>query len=244
MKKKDDLLTITPMEDYIAPKLPTYADDLPDISKKIPRRWKRRAVIAATVGILGTTALTGCSVIEHIVPNHPIVCPDLHWGGAGMSPIYVVQLTEQEALELIRNQLEEAGLSLSEVSPARTVTIDGVYVDFEDADEPHRILQDEIEMQLVDEESEIGIALVSLSWRWSLDSACTREIGERITQTFSAEHGISVGAFFGTEGFIWDGEEVSNHEERVDEERVIIEDKLTDQVQNFIEQLRREGIVE
>ena len=58
-----NLLAFVPLENYKSPDLPTYADDLPNLEKKIPQRWKNKATIAIAAGLLGTTALTGCSVI-------------------------------------------------------------------------------------------------------------------------------------------------------------------------------------
>jgi len=78
-------------------------------------------LIAATIGLLGTTALTCCAVFENTIPEHPIYCRSIHHGGAGGGPIYVAHLTEQEALTIIRDQLEEVGLNLNEVQPPLSV---------------------------------------------------------------------------------------------------------------------------
>ena len=50
MKNKDDVLTISPMEDYKAPELPTYDENKPDLLGKQPKRWKKKAIIALTQG--------------------------------------------------------------------------------------------------------------------------------------------------------------------------------------------------
>ena len=38
MENKNDLLTLTPLGDYEAPKLPTYSDTKPNLEKRIPQR--------------------------------------------------------------------------------------------------------------------------------------------------------------------------------------------------------------
>ena len=163
----DDLLELAPMENYNAPDLPTYIDKRPDLSKKTPRRWKNKAVIAATIGLLGTTVLTGCAFFESTIPEHPIYCRSIHHGGAGGGPIYVAHLTEQEALEIIRDQLEEVGLNLNEVQPPLSVMVEGIYEEGFDGEEAHRLLRDDIEMHLLDEEN--GIGIVTHRWGWELD---------------------------------------------------------------------------
>jgi len=252
-----NLLTLAPMEEYAAPKFPTYKDEKPELAKKMPSRWRNKAVIAATVGILGTTALTGCSVIENVMPNYTIYCPDLHHGGAGGGPIYVVHLTEQEALGIIRSQLEEVGLNLTEISPQLGVTINNVYVEDDWGDDAFRMFNNDIEMQLLDEENEIGIALVNRHWGWRLDGECTIDTQARIVQQFLNEHDLNVGVIFRRsleideawgEDAVWDEERFiyvnGAFEERVDDARVQIENMLIEQIQEFIEQLQEEGIID
>ena len=243
---KDDLLTLIPIIEYQAPDLPTLEKAEAELLKKMPSRWKKKALIAAAAGILGTTALTGCSVIENITPNRTIYCPDLHHGGAGGGPIYIVHLTEQEAVELIRNQLAEVGLNLNEVSPTRAVTINDVYVDSEWDGEVFRVFRDDVGMQLLDEENQVGVVAVNRSWDWGLGSACTIETSQRIVDSFLDEHGTQVGVFFRRSewvGWFDGGDDEVSEEEKV-EARERIEDHLTEQVQNFIAQLREEGVIE
>jgi len=272
MKNKNDLLTLAPMEEYQAPDLPTLEESEPEFLKKLPSRWKNKAMTAAMTGLFGVNMLSGCGntlrdyqsagneptlegnrtvndSIPYAMPNDRIVCPDLHWGGAGESPMYVVYLTEQEALELIRNELAEVGLNLNEISPSRSITVDGVYVEDEWDGDYFRILQDDIEMQMLDEDGEIGVSVISRFWDWGLDTTCTIETSERIVQTFLEDQDVSVGVFFNRSLDAWGtwdeekGVSVLSEEEEA-ELRARIEDELITQVQEFIEQLRVDGIIE
>ena len=246
MINNEDLLTLIPVADYQAPKLPTYEEHKPDLLKKVPSRWKNKAAIAITAGLLGGTALTGCSAIESIMPNRAIYCPDLHHGGAGGGPIYVVYLTEQEALAIIRDQLEAVGLNLNEVLPPQSVTIDGVYVEDDWSGESFEMFRNDLEMQLLDEEHQIGVALVNRYWGWAQNSPCTIATKARIAQTFSDEHGILVGTFFrrsvGIGWGYWDEEDVDEAE--IATARTRIENEISDQVESFIHQLREQGKIE
>ena len=240
-----NILTLTPLGDYEAPKLPTYSDAKLNLEKKIPHRWKNRALIAMTAGLLGTTALTGCSVSQNVEPAPTIYCPDLHYGGAGGGPLYVVHLTEQEALEMIRNQLEEVGLNLNEVLSPYNVIVEGIYEEGFDGGEPHRLFQNGIEMHLLDEENEIGI--VTHRWGWALDGTCTIETNERIVQRFLDEHDILVGVFFrGRIHIGWDdnGRDLEEYEDEIAQAMISLENELTDQIQDFIAQLREEDIID
>ena len=219
MKNKDDLLTkvnlltLAPMEDYQTPDLPTYQDTKPDLSKKIPTRWKNKAMIAATsLTLLSTIPLSSC-------------IPGLHHGGAGGAPMYVVQLTEQEAIEIIRAQLEETGLR------------------FNDPKEPYsvRIDWDTAEIILVNEEKDIRIALVDRWWVWNNEE---REMENRLEftknaiQQFEYEFDINVNSvIFNLQDEVWTRDDQPG---RIEE----IEADIIQQVQDFIEQLRQEGIIE
>ena len=87
---KDFELSISPVETYKAPQLPKKGSDNSALLKKLPSRWQKSAKVLACVGIVGTLALsaTGC----------------LHFGGAGVPPIYIAHPTEQEVYGNITDQ--------------------------------------------------------------------------------------------------------------------------------------------
>jgi hypothetical protein len=105
-------MKIKPVKSYTPPSLPVLTDAAPELLKNMPRRWKKKAAVAACVGVIGMTAFAGC-VIEQF-PERP------HHGGAGGgsdAPDYFVYPTEGSidafaAVELFRNQLETAELDI------------------------------------------------------------------------------------------------------------------------------------
>jgi len=219
--KQNDLLKFAPMENYNAPELPTLEEGTPEILKKMPLRWKSKVMAAAVAGFLGTTTLAGCGVVEEVIT--PITDDyQYHYGGAGEAPMYVVHLTEQEALGIIKSQLEAAGLNFDEPSQPYHVQINWT----------------DAEIVLANEEKDLKIALVNRWWEW-LDSEAERlEFVEYAREQFSEDFGIYVDAFFfnsADELWSYDGSE---------ELRAEFEEDLTRQVQDFIQQLRDEDIIE
>ena len=211
MINEDDLLKLKPLKDYKAPELPTYKDDKPDLEKKTPLRWKSKAMIAVVSGLLGVTTLTGCS------RHWP------HYGGAGGAPMYTVYLTEQEALKIIRTQLEHAGLNLDANPPNETMTYGEGWS------------EREIGIDLFDEENNVGVTVID---NWWGNSQNERAVGIRdALVSYFAEEGIHIGVIFNQQNETWDISEIEHMEEN-------IEEYLLQQVQGFIQQLREEGIID
>jgi len=222
---KVNLLTLAPMEDYQTPDLPTYQDTKPDISKKIPRRWKNKAM--AVTSLFSMTTLTGCSIYESLttIDSDPWETDWLHHGGAGGSPLYVAYLTEQEALGIIRAQLAEVGLKFEEPLQSYSVQINW----------------NTAEVILVHEEKDIRIAFVDRWWGWNNEE---REMEERFEFTenaihqFADEFEINVNSvIFNFQDEVWTRDDESQRREE-------IEADLIQQVQDFINRLREDGIIE
>ena len=178
MIDKDDLLKIIPMGEYEAPELPTLEEGRSDLLKKIPHRWKHKVVIAIAAGLLVAGMMVGCATtqttetistdtdvstaIASPISMENFYCSDLHTVESG-APVYVAYLTEQEIFGMIRNQLEEAGLTLSELSSPLRVTINDVYAELESEDEDHstfRAIEDDIYLHFIVEEAEMGIVVI------------------------------------------------------------------------------------
>lgn len=264
---KDNMITLMAMDDYTSPNMPTLVEAKPQLLKKVPSRWKNKAVIAVATGIFGTTALIGCVAptptftpiedIEEPLLVAPIrmetyYCSDLHHGGSGSAPIYVAYLTEQEALGMIRNQLEAAGLTLNEVSPQQYVRIDDVYTELGNFGEVHTTfsaVENDIALHFFVEEIQMGIVVVH-SWYWWLGAPCTTEVRERIIQRFWHEHGIVVHVLFDSGAGVhdwqteeWDdevGEWVLIEEDLNDRAYRIAEEQFTEQIQAFIRRQSQE----
>ncbi|MCL2620856.1 MAG: hypothetical protein FWD97_07995 [Defluviitaleaceae bacterium] len=288
-KDKKNLLNITPMEHYEAPKVPTLEDVYknPEPLKKLPARWAKNAVVVASVGALGMTTLSGCfsrplddwrdfphhggagSAAYFVYPTEQEVYEDeycsgyglgyngyeefdlvvrIHHGGSGTAN-YVVHLTEQEALGIIRKQLEAVGLTFCDTPPD--------YAAFEgDAWMPN------IELDLFDAENNVAISRIS--WEDNHRQFIHR-ITREVEEGFARQTDITVGVFE-TPGFFpqtldamgdWfendDGEwEYAPPDEPTDEEkaeakaeaRPILEANLNQQIQEFINLLRAEGIIQ
>ena len=140
MKNKEDVLNLMPMKDYKAPELPTYEENKPDLTKKFPLRWKNKAIIAATIGIVSAGALAKCTFERHTSTLAPDICGErgylrnfrdfeydlcirVHHGGFGGAPVYVAHLTEQEVLGIISARLEEVGLIFGDEPPSHWIDL-------------------------------------------------------------------------------------------------------------------------
>jgi len=214
---RKDLLKLASMETYEAPELPTLTEAKPELLKKVPSRWKNKAVIATTVGLFGVATLVGCSsqapsftpiedtgipILASPSKRTVTYCSDLHFGGSGGAPIYVAYLTEQEALNIIGQQFFEAGLLLEEAMPRPRINASDIYYElgnFGEAWDEGSMFPNYVEMQFIDTDSEVGIVLVK-DWSWWLGSSCTENIRESIKRRFQREHNLSVHVIFETGG--------------------------------------------
>ena len=212
---KNNLLTMMALDEYENPKIPTLTEAKPEILKKIPSRWRNTAFIAAaSLSILSAVPLSGCT--------------GLHHGGAASAPLYIAYLTEQEAADIIRRYLEEAGLNL--VEPLERYRINVSWI------AGHRPT-----LILVDEEHNLNIVLNSnRSRRHDLETNRVQTT-ERVIEQFEEDFDISVNAvFFSSHDEIYS----RNIEQQTEQfRREFIED-LENQIQAFIEQLREKGIIE
>ena len=130
---KDFELSITPVEAYNAPEIPMLINDNSALLKKLPSRWQKNVKVIACMGVIGSFTLAGCAPPIDLHPR-------LHGGGgAAPPPIYVVHLTEQEALGIIRARLEKAGLNFSSMLPEYTTDWSGVKFGLDLFDEHKKI---------------------------------------------------------------------------------------------------------
>jgi hypothetical protein len=159
--------------------------------------------------------------------------PRTHGGGGGSWPFYVVYFTEHEVLNFIRASLEEAGLNFSENLPKHTVNF-GLF---------------NFGLILYDEEKNAAVSHVYMPF--SNGSRFAEHISDEFAQQ---EHDISVGVFYApdvTVGWPWwyfeeereAGDNYLPTPEDIEEARQMMIENLTEQVQNFIERLQREGVL-
>ena len=263
MMENKNLPPITPMESYVAPNVPTldevYKNPAP--LSKLPKRWAKNAAVVACVGILGFSTLAGClpsspavgqqyshisevvSVTKHSTAEFDLIFR-VHHGGAGGAS-YVVHLTEQEALGIIRTQLEAVGLSFN-ATPPEHISDRGEW-------------GASIGLDLFDGERNVAISLIN--WENSNQSFRSRgrDFADMVAADFAEQTDIPIGVFYIPGVSLWgslrgphfDLEWRPDRGEPTDEEMAeigavagpILVERLTDQVEEFISFLRAEGIL-
>jgi len=245
-------LRINPVESYNAPKIPTFSDDNSAMLKKLPSRWQKNAKVLALVGLAGAMTLTNFAAApfaqaqpEQNTAESGIVASysgysdsdlvfRLTHGGAGFA-FYVVHFTEQEALNIIKAQLEAAGLNFGATVPEYTFDWGG----FGGSNFPT------IGIDLFDEERNVAITHINLDmqdllWRWNIS----------VAENLSAQNqDITFGVFRTpnwTSRFHVRGQPPTD--EQIAEEKMtarpILKANLTSQVQRFINLLLAEGILQ
>jgi len=251
---KNDLLNITPLENYKAPKIPTLSDDNTAQLKKLPSRWQKNAKIIACAGLIGVLTLPGVAFglswtpsrrlendmtimqVSHRGYSDAEVAIRFHVGGAGMGS-YIVHLTEQEAFGIIQARLEAAGLNFDAPPPGYTVghwVWDGFGLDLFDAQK--------------------SVAIAHLSWEDSNlpFTSRGRAFAASIENAFAEQvNDITVGAFYNPGRRIphihmannqWIRNAVSRRDAA--ESLPILKGSLNLQIDMFIASLQIQGILE
>jgi len=248
-----DLSTLAPMENYEAPELPTLTEVKPELLEKVPSRWKKKAVIATTVGLLGATTLTGCNNIHYgggtsapIYVTSPteneifgqvqnqsfLENRDLCWmhhGGAGGAPLYVAYLTEQEAINIIHTELARAGINFTQGTFP-------YYVEIEDEDSWWDGIN-RIEVGLLNEENNIALSVLNpTDFHIPFGRFDMNGITDSVYEQFNEHYPhLTLGLFCNPEDWWYDD---------INEARQGLEENLIAQVHEFIEQLRANGNID
>ena len=109
----------------------------------------------------------------------------VHSGGGGAGPFYVVHITEQEALNIIRAKLEAAGLSFGDTPPENVFEFGWTEVD-------------DIRLDLFDAEK--GVAISHLSWETNNTPFMSHggsHLAEEVARDFNEQlDDVAVGVFF------------------------------------------------
>ena len=226
---KDDLLKVKPLENYDAPEMPTLAEDNLDSLKELPSRWAKKAIFGTTGILLVTGAIHALQP-----PTQPPTQP--HFGGAGGAPIYVAHFTELDALNIIKTRLAEVGINFSDEIPnyeipqwiGATVKMG---VDFFDAENKVAI---NFYNPFRDEMSSLVHGLRG-SQQWRTDRM-VEDFTELDTDTI-------FGVFYNPS--IWrDWEYRNRYYPHSEHETAYLTERLERQIQNFIDQLRENGIID
>jgi hypothetical protein len=273
-KQNEQELRISPAKKYNTPKYPVYTEVRanPVLLKKLPSRWQKNAAVIACIGLMGTYALAGCAAPQDnaAVPPYPPYYADggsggiiteqytreadreldlvirTHHGGGGAGPFYVVYLTEQEALSIIRAQAEAAGLRFNAAPPDYTV------------DALSMLRGIEIGIDLFDGEKGVALALIDGAdnydtLRWVDTGSVLREAAREFEKQ---DENIHAGVFMSYGQWIsWDWHLQLSESglapsppPMTDEEKTeagkAAEEQLRAQVREFITTLQRHGITE
>jgi len=253
------------MQNYTPPAYPTRTTAPPAALKKLPMRWAKNAAMIVCLGALSIGALTGCAA----QPTEPAArCDDgihgvvgypqrdnwyaedgrkfdvevrTHWGGSGAGPFYVAHLTEQEALEIIRNRLCQAGICFDAPVPDYVATAE---VPAEEATAA---------LSLFDERTRQGIVFPATSWPWYWEIP-RGEIEDKLQQDFAQQFQISATFMYNPtksmcDGQSWDWEayptliEQTFTDAEKQEAGEILKGRLIDQIDAFLDHLRMEGVL-
>ena len=166
-----------------------------------------------------------------------------HHGGSGGPPVYVVYLTEQEALQVIRYKAESLGLSMRSTPPSISVVAR--------QNEHQWALTREIGVGLFNAEKNIALSHVGGSnwwdWEWS-----NRQVAQNAQALFNEKDGdMTIKVFHGVSE--WAGSPIAWNEETrapvFPQERLIettqtLKQHLKAQVREFIEWLQAGGIIQ
>jgi len=123
---------LNPVETYTPPQIPTLASK-PNLCE-LPKRWAKNAAVVACIGVLGASALFGthaAAANERPTPQYATsvlserseYAMEIRWfhgGGFGGGSFYVVHLSEQQMQDIVREELEAAGLRMNSPPPALT----------------------------------------------------------------------------------------------------------------------------
>ncbi|MCL2547355.1 MAG: hypothetical protein FWE06_09300 [Oscillospiraceae bacterium] len=214
----NDFFDLQPMETYIPPSLPPLAAEKPKQLQKLPSRWQKNVAVIACAGVIGVTLLSGCGIFN----SFGNVGERFFHGGEGGTPDYVVHMTEQETLGIIRVQLEAVGLNLT-AEPFEY----GVEVE-------HWGERETVELTFFDAERRVGVVF-NENWRWP---------SEKILEAFNDEYNdIAVGVIEPTWQDIWQFDRDADIELQKEEAREVARDEIISQAQVFIDQLRADGVL-
>ncbi|MCL2721615.1 MAG: hypothetical protein FWD47_09800 [Treponema sp.] len=223
--ENDCFFQLSPLKKYKTPKYPVYAlaRDNPDLLKNLPSRWKKNAKVISCLGAMGMLTLSGC------FPLHKCSrCGFSHLGGSGGPPVYIVYLTEQEALSIIRTKIEIAGLNLDSIPPDNKVNTWG----------------NDIGFNLYNEENDVGLAFVNLfrnGWQ-RCNTGYNEYVAEEIRDEFAKQKsGTTIGVFHNPD--IPFGLKEPNAAQIAEAENILRE-QLEAQVQIFINLLQVQRIIQ
>ena len=237
MRTEKNIISVNPVKKYAIPKYPTLADAhcAPLLLRKLPSRWEKNAAVITAISMLGAITLTSCGVFESKINGYnpgsenflnvaPVFIHGEGTGGMGCLMVApAVFLSEQEALAIIRGEMETAGLNFSAEPPQ--------YISTNNKPEPRSqyswenqkyvLGEGNVGLELYDDKKGVAVTFISMeeaeqralpdkdgnSWESSVSSYRPRELAELTVEDFAKQNGdIAVGVFYDP-GKNWDSEE-------------------------------------
>jgi len=247
-----------PINKYKPPNLPTMQEMQanPAPLAQMPNRWRKKAAVVMCASFIGAAAMfSSCDALGELYPqwrsytesrsnteeddwlfhsNHNQAVTDIlslrfHHGGAASPPFYVVHLTEAEALDIIRTQLEAAGLDFGTAPPNYSTYIG----------------RTRFESSLFDNSNNVAIVKIP-----GFGSYASRRVGAELNE--QADN-IVFGVFRNPSRFVTDSwyrdtpsddtPSAEAQQEAYEEARPILLERLNEQIEEFIELLREKGIL-
>ncbi|MCL2577846.1 MAG: copper amine oxidase N-terminal domain-containing protein [Defluviitaleaceae bacterium] len=235
---KNNQLNVTPLKNYNAPNLPTLenAREKPALLKNLPRRWQKKAAMAACAGIIGIVGFFATSTVSYA--NQPAVFVQLeaaelnisqraHGGGSPPLPFYVVHFTEQDAWGYILEKLEAAGFNFNAAPPEATVDVQPF---------GHQEWFINVGLDMFDAEKQVAISYIN-----EVLSTSPARVATLAAKAFSEQVNFPVGVFYNPENrVVGEGRGLIINEitdEEKEEARTALIKNLNAQTQDFIDSL-------
>ena len=193
------------------------------------KKWKVK-VIVALVGIVSLSIWGGIEIFGDRVPPQACAC---------LPPEYVAHFTDQEAIDIIRVQLEAVGLNFDSAVPLYNVELWG----------GGRRWSQNVGIDLFDEERNVAITFINM-YKDATSSVVEEGGGvyggmiNRFETEFSENfEGVYFGIFYNS-AVLREWRTQNRRRPLNNEEIERLTERLEAQVQNFIYQLREEGIID
>ena len=260
---KNSELSISPVEEYNAPEIPTFENDNSTMLKKMPRRWRRKLKTIVGIGLIGALAFGSVNTFErsnqHYI-NHNLgrtigsthglgvftrLNVRLHTGGMGSS-FYMAHLTEHEAFGIVQARLEAAGLNFDATPPPGHVfpSMETGGFNFLDLALMSRI--DSVEFDLFDAQRGVGVTFMPCLGTSRFMMPSQYEIARYIEELLACEvNDILSSAFYVPGRHVGFGILLRRpHPHQLPQSHRILTRQLVNQVDKFIAQLQSQGILE
>jgi len=246
------------MSSYDTPKYPTFEQTKHDskLLRKLPSRWKTNVAVIACVGALGLgmASVSGCALTYntgYVGTDIPFAWNAIydelqitHHGGGGGAPIYLVHLSENEAGAILLARLKYFGLKLDSHMPYNSPLFNSWnrYL--------NEILYNIIEFSMYNSSLDVGIVF--------LDRTASIYFAQRLSESFNEISDMTIGVFYNDVRFFgrseyWSDlttEERMNYTpteftaEQLEPHRELLRQRMIDQADEFIADLRERGILE